>query len=164
MCIRDRYSRVHKSSDSFFSKILEKPSILQKKMIPHINGLHFSMRWSKKKKFKMADLKIQNGRLKKNSFSSSANSQYFFMKFSWIGPWVNRIDWCKGHWYVSTFVAVRLSDISSKTGKKCIFGVFRVFLSLCQTSSQPYMLSYTNALGINPVSYTHLTLPTICSV
>ena len=101
------YSRVHKSSDSFFPKILEKPSIVQKKMIPHRNGLHFSMKWSKKK--------IQNGRLKKNSFSSSANSQYFFMKFSWIGPWVSRIDWCKGHWFVSTFVAVRLSDISSKT-------------------------------------------------
>ena len=38
------YSRVHKSSDSFFSKILEKPSIVQKKMIPHRNGLHFSMK------------------------------------------------------------------------------------------------------------------------
>ena len=142
------YSRVHKSSDSFFSKILEKPSIVHKKMIPHIKGLHFSMRWSKKK-FKMADLKIQNGRLKKTSFSSSANSQYFFMKFSWIGPWVSRIDWCEGHWFVSTFVAVRLSDISSKTGKKCIFGVFRVFLSLCQTASQPQKLTQTNALPIN---------------
>ena len=49
------YSRVHKSSDSFFSKILEKPFIVQKKMIPHIKGLDFSQRWSKKK-FKMADL------------------------------------------------------------------------------------------------------------
>ena len=38
------YSRVHKSSESFFSKILEKPSIVQKKMIPHIKGLHFSQR------------------------------------------------------------------------------------------------------------------------
>ena len=38
------YSRVHKSSDSFFSKILEKPSIVQKKMIPHIKGLDFSQR------------------------------------------------------------------------------------------------------------------------
>ncbi len=38
------YSRVHKSSDSFFSKILEKPSIVKKKMIPHIKGLDFSMR------------------------------------------------------------------------------------------------------------------------
>ena len=46
------YSRVHKSSDSFFSKILKKPSIVQKKMIPHRNGLHFSMKWSKKKNSK----------------------------------------------------------------------------------------------------------------
>ena len=34
--------------------------------------------------------KIQNGRLKK--FKMAANSQYFFIKFSWIGPWVTRID------------------------------------------------------------------------
>ena len=33
----------------------------------------------------------------------------------------------------STFIAVRLSDISTKTGKKCIFCVFRPFLSLCQS-------------------------------
>ena len=72
------YSRVHKSSDSFFSKILEKPSIVQKKMIPHINGLHFSMRWSKKR-IQNGRLKIQNGRLKKPSFSSSANSQYLWL-------------------------------------------------------------------------------------
>ena len=39
-----RYSRVHKSSDSFFSKILEKPSMVQKKMIPHIKELDFSLR------------------------------------------------------------------------------------------------------------------------
>ena len=131
---------MHKSSDSFFSKILEKPSIVQKKMIPHIKGLDLSQGRSKK---------IQNGRLKKTSFSSSASSQYFFMKISWIGPWVSRIDWCEGHWYGSTYMAVRLSDICSKTGKKCIFGVFRVFLSLCQTASQPYRLSHTNALRIN---------------
>ena len=41
--LRD-YSRVHKSSDSFFSNILKKPSIVQKKMIPHIKGLDFSQR------------------------------------------------------------------------------------------------------------------------
>ena len=29
---------------------------------------------------------------KKNSLSSYANSEYFFMKFSWIGPLVSRID------------------------------------------------------------------------
>ena len=39
--------------------------------------------------------------------------------------------------------------ISSKTGKKCIFGVFRPFLSLCQTASRPYSLSHINVLGIN---------------
>ena len=65
--------------------------------------------------------KIQNGRLKKTSFSSSANSQYFFMKFSWIGPWVSRIDWCEGHWFGSTYMVVRLSNISSKTGKNSFF-------------------------------------------
>ena len=36
------YSRVHKRWQSFFSKILKEPSIVQKKMIPHIKGLDFS--------------------------------------------------------------------------------------------------------------------------
>ena len=39
-----RYSRVHKSWNSFFSKILEKPSIVQKKMLPYIKVLDFSQR------------------------------------------------------------------------------------------------------------------------
>ena len=46
-------------------------------------------------------------------------------------------------------MVVRLSDISSKTGKKCIFGVFRLFLCLCRTASRPYKLSLINALCIN---------------
>ena len=78
-----------------------------------------------------------------------ANSQYFFVKISWSGPWISRIHWCKGHWYGSTYIAVRLSDISSKMAKKhkkCIFGLF---LSLCRTASRPYRLSHTNALRIN---------------
>ena len=81
--------------------------------------------------------KIQNGRLKKRSFFKIANSQYFFVKISWSGPWVSRIHWCEGHWYGSTYMAMRLSDISSKMAKKhkkCIFGLF---LSLCPTASQP---------------------------
>ena len=45
-----------------------------------------------KAKFFFIGKQIQNGQLKKPSFSSSANSQYFFMKMSWIGPWVSRID------------------------------------------------------------------------
>ena len=36
--------------------------------------------------------KNQNGCLKKRSFSSTANSQYFFVKILWIGPWVIRIE------------------------------------------------------------------------
>ena len=42
---RPSYSRVHKSSDCFFYKILEKPSIVQTKI-----------KMKQKKKFKMADL------------------------------------------------------------------------------------------------------------
>ena len=63
-----RYSRVHISSDSIFSKILKKSSIVQKKFFPHIKlkGLDFFTEVKQKK--------IQNGRLKKTSFSSSANS------------------------------------------------------------------------------------------
>ena len=92
---------------------------------------------------------IQNGRLKKRSFFKIANSQYFFVKILWSGPWVSRIHWCEGHWYGSTYMAVRLSDISSITGQKCIFCVFWPFLSLCRTTSRPYRLSHTNALRIN---------------
>ena len=67
------YSRVHKSLESFFSKILEKPSIVQKKMIPHMNfcdeAKFFFFFFEKKK--------IQNGRLKKTSFCQKVNSKYF---------------------------------------------------------------------------------------
>ena len=54
------YSRVHISSNEVFSKILKKPSIVQKKMIPHMKvfGLFNKM---KQKKF-------QNGSLKKGHF------------------------------------------------------------------------------------------------
>ena len=58
--------------------------------------------------------KIQNGRLKKSAFFKIANSQNFFVKISWIGPWVSRIEWCEGHWCSSMYMVVRLSDISSK--------------------------------------------------
>ena len=48
-------------------------------MIPHMKGLLVFFEMKQKNKNKK---KIQNGRLKKTSFSSSVNSQYFFMKFS----------------------------------------------------------------------------------
>ena len=40
----------------------------------------------------MADLENSKWPPQKTSFSSSTNSQYFFMKISWISPWVSRID------------------------------------------------------------------------
>jgi hypothetical protein len=39
----------------------------------------------KQKEIKMADSK-------KTEFFNSAISQYFFVKISWIGSWVSRID------------------------------------------------------------------------
>ena len=70
------------------------------------------------------------------SFFKITNSQIFFVKTSWIGPWVSRIDWCEGHWCGSTYMAMRLSNISSKTDKRCIFCVLRPFLSLGRTASK----------------------------
>ena len=87
----------------------------------------FSWGSIKKKKNFFLKKKVQNGRLKKRSFFNSVNSWYFFLKISWIRPWVSRIDWFEGHWFSSTYMVVRLSDISSKTGKKCFFGVFGPF-------------------------------------
>ena len=46
-------------------------------------------------------------------------------------------------------MVVRLSDIRAKTGQKCIFCDFRLFLSSCQTVLRPYRLSYIDALCIN---------------
>ena len=89
----------------------------------------------------------QKNLTQKRSISSSANSQYFFPKISWIGPWVNRIDWCEWHWYGSSYMAVRLSD--RQPGKKCIFCVFWPFLTLCRPASRPHGLSKINALCIN---------------
>ena len=105
------------------------PSLLSKNLWLFFMGLS-------KKKFFFSKKKIQNGRLKKTSFCQTVNSQYFFAKLSGMGPWVSRIDWCEGHWFGSTYMAVRLSDIRPKTGKKWIFCVFYPFLSLCWTASR----------------------------
>ena len=86
---------------------------------------------------------------KKLSFSTTPKSWAITAKISWIGPWVGRIDWCKDHWWGSTYMAVRLSDIRPKTGKICIFCVFRLFLGLSLTASRPYRLSHINVLCIN---------------
>ena len=113
----------------------------------HINLGWFSWEWSKKFFF-FSKKKIQNGRLKKSSFFKIANSQNFFAKISQIRPWVSRIEWCKGHWCSSTYMAVRLSDKSSKTAKKYRKCIFWLFLSFRRTASWPYTLSCINALLI----------------
>ena len=72
-----------------------------------------------------------NFRLKKIMFFKIANSQNLFVKISWIGLWVSRIDWFKRHWCISTYMAVRLSDIRPKTAKKqwkCIFYLFSSYV------------------------------------
>ena len=69
-----------------------------------------------KQKKKFYEKKIQNGRLKKTEFFNFAKSWAISAKISWIGPWVSRIDWCEGHQCDSTYMAVRLSDVSSKKG------------------------------------------------
>ena len=54
------YSRVHISSDSLFSKIPKKPSILQKKMIPHIKAKGFFNGKKPKTKKKNWQKKLKN--------------------------------------------------------------------------------------------------------
>ena len=53
---------------------------------------------------------------KKTEIFNSPNLQYFFMKISGIGSWVSRINWWVRHLCDSTYMAVRLSDVSSKKG------------------------------------------------
>ena len=86
------YSRVHISSDSLFSKILKKSFMVHKKMIPHMNGLLFFIRWSKfffffwKNKFKMAASK-------KPHFPAPPILNIFSWKFhGWVLGLVELID------------------------------------------------------------------------
>jgi hypothetical protein len=47
---RYTYSRAHISSDEVFSKILKKPSIAQKEMIPHMKAFGLFNKMKQKKK------------------------------------------------------------------------------------------------------------------
>ena len=89
----------------------------------HIICDWFLLGWSKKKIF-FWKKKIQNGRFSKSPFFKLANSQSqnFFVKISWIGPLVIRIDWREGHWLSSTYMAVRLSNIRATKAKNAYFG------------------------------------------
>ena len=73
---------------------------------------------------KKIEKKVQNGQLKKTEFFKITNSKNYFVKIFEIGSWISKIDWCEGYWCGSTYIVVRLSDTSSKTGKN----IFLVFL------------------------------------
>ena len=49
-------------------------------------------------------------------------------------------------------MVVRLPDISSETGKKGIFCVFRLFLSLCWTALRPYRMTQVVGAIFSPTS------------
>ena len=100
----------------------------------------FSWGWSKK--IKMAGSKNL-------SFSTTPKNWAIVAKISKIGPWVSRVDWCEGHQCESTYMTVRLSDISSKKGWNHKKGSFSPFLSLRRTTWRPYRLSHIDALRIN---------------
>ena len=72
--------------------------------------------WIGMKQKKVFEKKNQNGRLKKIEIFNPANSQFFFVKFSGIGPWVGAINWCKRQQWGSTYLVVWLSDVSWKKG------------------------------------------------
>ena len=55
------------------------------------NKLWLIFMGKKQKNFFFLKKKIQNGRLKKSAFFKIANSQNFFVKILWIGPWVSRL-------------------------------------------------------------------------
>ena len=115
------------------------PSLIPKKLWPIFMGMKQKEKFSWKKKSKMAESK-------KLSFSKSPILKRILWKFCGL---VSRIDWCEGFLYGSTYMLDRLSDVSSKTGKKWIFCVFCLFLSLRWTASRPYRLSHIIALQIN---------------
>jgi hypothetical protein len=79
LALKSYYSRVHISSDEVFSKILKKPSIVQKKMIPHMKAFGL---FDKMKQFLFfLKKKIQNGRLKKCNFPAPPILNIFLWKF-----------------------------------------------------------------------------------
>ena len=73
------YSRVHISSDEVFSKILRKPSIVQKKMIPHMKAKVVFIGKKQKQIFFLKNT-IQNGRLKKKLIFQLCQFSIFFYK------------------------------------------------------------------------------------
>ena len=81
----------------------------------------------------------------------TSNSQNIFAKILQIGPWVNRIDWRKGHWCGSTYMVVRLSEISSKNTTNVYLACFRGYVGqpldhIGRATSMPF----ASIIFINP--------------
>ena len=105
--------------------------------------------YDKKSKKKNFLKKNQNCRLKKIMFFKITNYQYFLWKYHGLVLGLVELIDVKGIDVAQpTYMAVRLSDKCSKTGKKYIFCVFRPFLSLCRTDSWLWRLSHI----INPTN------------
>ena len=51
-----------------------------------------------------------------NFYLKVLTAKKIFAKILEIGPWVSRINWCKGHQRGSTYMAIRVSDVRSKKG------------------------------------------------
>ena len=100
------------------------------------------LKWNEAKKKIFLKKKNQKGRHKKTEFFDHHQKLSNFRQnfTNWSSAWVSRISWCKGHWFCSTYMAVRLSDICSKTVKKHKKCIFCLFWSICRTASRPYRL------------------------
>ena len=55
-----------------------------------------------------------------------------FSIISGIGPWVSRINWCKGNQCGSTYMVIRLSDVSSKKTENAFVCVFSRNIGICR--------------------------------
>ena len=77
--------------------------------------------WDEAKTFFFSEKKFQNGRFSKSPILK------IFVKISWIGPWVSRINWCEEHWCSSFYMVMRLSDVRAKQPKNTKHPFFACF-------------------------------------
>ena len=80
----------------------------------YIFSVYTSFFFERRKKIKMTDSK-------KPEIFNSPNSQYFIAKISGIGPWVIRINWREGYQCGSTYMAIRMSYMTTKNAFLAIF-------------------------------------------
>ena len=89
-----------------------------KNWVPFIltHNLWLIFMWMKQKKLKKVLKKNSKWPTQKNWVFNIAKSWAISAKISQICPWDSRIDWWEGHQCDSTYMAVRLSDVSPKKG------------------------------------------------